>query len=77
MSDLKDALVRVVICIIIVATLFSVTIGIGWFCSGMEARRINARYGTDYTTSDIFWFGDKIVISDYIKIIEEGENHGD
>ena len=58
---------RIIAIVIVVALIF----GIVWFDAHMQARVLNERYGTDYTTREIFWLGNKIIISDHVKTIGE------
>ena len=61
---MEELIFLVVVIVVVIALMF----GLCWFLADIEAEKINSKYGTNYTRSDIFWFGDKIVLSDHIVI---------
>lgn len=57
--------------VIIVTLCFTVLIaGLIWFSSSMKAKTLNSRFGTDYTTKEMLWLGDSLIVSDHLKIKE-------
>lgn len=63
MDDLKAFLITVLLAIVL--TMFSLC----WYQSSIERKLINEKFGTNYTTKEVFWGGETI------KELLEGEKN--
>ena len=63
-----DALKVLFVMFLVIVLGVSSIVGLIWWGSGIQANKINQRYETNYTTSDIFWFGEKIIIDNKVTL---------
>jgi len=68
MDGLKSALAGIGFIILILVSAIGLAYGVCWVDAHYKAKVLNARYGTDYRTSEVFWLGDSLVVSDYTDI---------
>lgn len=65
---MSDGLLLFLSIILVVVLILFVCIFFVYLLCGVEAFEINKKYGTNYTASDIFWFGDKIIVDNKVEL---------